>query len=73
MISNKNEYYRFNERQQSLKGQKTGNVFQVGDDVNVLIESANPINRSITQNLVDYPNNKSADRHKVYNIKKRTR
>ena len=68
-----NEYFHFNESQQSLKGQKTGNVLQVGDSVNVLIEGANPINRSITLKLVDYPNNKSADRHKVYKFKKRAR
>ena len=68
-----NEYFHFNESQQSLKGQRTGNVIQVGDNVNVLIEEANPINRSITLQLVDYPNNKSADRHKTHKFKKRKR
>jgi len=68
-----NEYFHFNESQQSLKGQKTGNVLQVGDSVNVLIESANPINRSITLKLVDYPNNKSVDRHRTHKFKKRKR
>ena len=56
-----NEHFHLNEKQRLLKGRKTGVVFQVGDNVNLVIKDANPINSSITLMLSGFESEHSEE------------
>ncbi|HET7616222.1 MAG TPA: S1 RNA-binding domain-containing protein, partial [Bacillales bacterium] len=47
------DYYAYNEGQYALIGERTGNVFRIGDDVNVRVINVNLEERSIDFELVD--------------------
>ena len=68
-----NERFHWNEKQRLLKGRKTGVVFQVGDNVNLVILDANPINSSITLKLSGFEPEFSGMRYKVLKYRQRKR
>ena len=62
------DYYRYDERHFAMIGERTGNVFRIGDEITVRVINVNKDERSIDFEIVGMKNKRRRERMKVRRV-----
>ena len=72
-VTNLSDYFVFDEARMTLRGKRSGQVFELGKPVTVLLAAANPIKRQLDFELVQKPAPAGARPHAASSAKTGTR
>jgi ribonuclease R len=63
------DYYRYDERHLAMIGEKTGNVFRIGDEITIRVVNVNKDERAIDFEIVGMKNNNSDRQDRIRTVK----